>query len=189
MSKEEIACCLMCHVTFPSHEELFHHSCTQIKVESSELQDEKPINTNGKLLETFDDQEDFKYDMEPPDEIESDSDYSPSKKKIKKSIVKKKEKKNKKSTKVDGKKKEIARKSRNRPKVEYNEDMIDEAEYQKQLDLALCNSSNLDLSEEFIIFILKQVDELCENIKIGDPDIKRVIEVHQGLNNVVSCYR
>jgi len=189
MSKGEIACCLMCHVTFPSHEELFHHSCTQIKVESSELQDEKPINTNGKLLETFDDQEDFKYDMEPPDEIESDSDYSPSKKKIKKSIVKKKEKKNKKSTKVDGKKKEIARKSRNRPKVEYNEDMIDEAEYQKQLDLALCNSSNLDLSEEFIIFILKQVDELCENIKIGDPDIKRVVEIHQGLNNVVSCYR
>ena len=105
--------------------------------------------------------------------------------------MKKKEKKSKKSTKVDdGKKKEIARKSRKRPKVEYNEDMLDEAEYQKQLDLALmCNSSNLDLSEEFIIFILKQVDELCENIKIGDPDIKRVIEVHQGLNNVVSCYR
>ena len=81
--------------------------------------------------------------------------------------MKKKEKKSKKSTKVDVKKKEIARKSRKRPKVEYNEDMLDEAEYQKQLDLALmCNSSNLDLSEEFIIFILKQVDELCENIKV-----------------------
>ena len=98
----------MCHVTFPSHEELFHHSCTQIKVENSELQDQKPINTNGKLLETFDtNQEDFKYDMDPPDEIESDSDYSPSKKKSKKSIVKKKEKKSKKSTKLDVKKKEI----------------------------------------------------------------------------------
>ena len=159
MSKEEIVCCLMCHVTFPSHEELFHHSCTQIKVENTELQDEKPINTNGKLLETFDNQEDFKYDMDLPDEIESDSDYSPSKKKSKKIIVKKKEKKSKKSTIVDGKKKEIARKSRKRPKVECNEE-IDEAEYQKQLDLALCNSSNHDLSEEFIIFILKQVDGL-----------------------------
>merc|ERR1712129_441277 len=63
-----------------------------------------------------------------------------------------------------------------------------ETDYPKQLDLALFNS-NLQLSEEFIIFILKQVDELCENIKNGDPDIERVIEVHQGLNNVVSCYR
>ena len=26
---------------------------------------------------------------------------------------------------------------------------------------------NLDLSEEFIIFILKQIDGLCENIKVG----------------------
>ena len=83
----------------------------------------------------------------------------------------------------------VARKSRKKPKVEYNEDIIDEAEYQKQLDLALCNSSNLDLSEEFIIFILKQVDELCENIKNGDPDIERTLEVNQNLSSAVSCYR
>ena len=31
MSKEEIPFCLMCRVTFQSHEELFHHSCTHIK--------------------------------------------------------------------------------------------------------------------------------------------------------------
>ena len=55
--------------------------------------------------------------------------------------------------------------------------------------MSLVNSANLDLSEEFIIFILQQVDELCENIKNGDPDIERVVEVNQGLNNVVSCYR
>jgi hypothetical protein len=46
-----------------------------------------------------------------------------------------------------------------------------------------------DLSEEFLIFILKQVDDLCKNIKTGDPDIKRRLEVNQNLNNAVALYR
>ena len=47
----------------------------------------------------------------------------------------------------------------------------------------------LDLSEEFLISILKQVDDLCENIKSGDPDIERTIKVNQNLNNAVTFYR
>ena len=35
------------------------------------------------------------------------------------------------------------------------------------------SSSCLDLSEEFVVSILKQVNDLCENIKSGDPDIER----------------
>merc|ERR1712129_650219 len=77
-------------------------------------------------------------------------------------------------------------KVKSKKKISKNDEY--EADYQKQLDLAL-SDSNLQPSEEFIIFILKQVDELCENIKNGDPDVERVIEVHQGLNNVMSCYR
>jgi len=53
----------------------------------------------------------------------------------------------------------------------------------------LCDGMNLDLTEEFIILILQQVDELCENIKNGDPDDQRTLEVNQNLNNAVSCYR
>jgi len=49
--------------------------------------------------------------------------------------------------------------------------------------------SCLDLSEEFLISILKQVDDLCENIKCGDPDIERTIKVNQNLNNAVTFYR
>ena len=45
------------------------------------------------------------------------------------------------------------------------------------------------MSEEFLIFILKQVDDLCENIKTGDPDINRRLEVNQKLNNAVAFYR
>ena len=50
-------------------------------------------------------------------------------------------------------------------------------------------SLNLDITEEFIISILKQVDELCDNIKNGDPDLERTLEVNQNLNEAVSCYR
>ena len=49
--------------------------------------------------------------------------------------------------------------------------------------------SCLDLSEEFLISILKQVDDLCENIKSGDPDIERTIKVNQNLDNAVTFYR
>ena len=51
------------------------------------------------------------------------------------------------------------------------------------------SSSCLDLSEEFLVSILKQVDDLCENIKSGDPDIERTIEVNQNLNDAVTFYR
>ena len=51
------------------------------------------------------------------------------------------------------------------------------------------DKSNLDLSEQFIYFILEKVDELCENIMDGDPDKERSIQVNWDLNNAVNCYR
>ena len=165
MSKENISCCLGCQLTFSTHEELFAHSCAQIKVEKPEPEDNH-IEKDENLVETFV-QQDFKYDTDPKDFSESDSNYSP-KKKIKKE-------KGNRDTIV------VKKKVKLKP-------IVKEVDYPKQLDLPLSNS-NLQLSEEFIIFILKQVDELCENIRNGDPDVERVIEVHQGLNNVMSCYR
>ena len=50
-------------------------------------------------------------------------------------------------------------------------------------------TTNLDLSDEFLTAILKQVDELCDNIKNGDPNVERTIEVSQKLNSAVTCYR
>ena len=41
---------------------------------------------------------------------------------------------------------------------------------------------------EFISLILQQVDDLCEKIKHGDPDIQRALEVNKNLNDAVSCY-
>ena len=51
------------------------------------------------------------------------------------------------------------------------------------------DSAFMDISEEFLTKILKQVDELCNEIQSGDPDFKRTIDVNQNLNNAVSCYR
>ena len=61
-------------------------------------------------------------------------------------------------------------------------------EDQKQCDISSVNSY-LELSEDFISSILKQVDELCDNIRNGDPDINRTIVVNDNLNNAVSCYK
>ena len=62
-----------------------------------------------------------------------------------------------------------------------------------KLQVNECNnqmdSSNLELSEQFIALILKQVDELCKNIKNGDPDLERTIKVNENLNTAVSYYR
>ena len=47
----------------------------------------------------------------------------------------------------------------------------------------------INIPEEFLSRILKTVDELCDDIKNGDPDIERMLEVNLNLNNAVSCYK
>ena len=39
MSEIDIASCLKCNMTFATHDELFIHSCAQIKLENDELQE------------------------------------------------------------------------------------------------------------------------------------------------------
>ena len=54
---------------------------------------------------------------------------------------------------------------------------------------ATLDDPDLDLSEEFLETILKQVDELCDNIKNSDYDIDRALRVNQKLTSAVNCYR
>ena len=171
---------MVCQMTFSTHEELFVHSCAQIKVEKPELDDDNQMKRDEKIIETFD-QEEFKYDMDPQELSGSDSDYPPKKRKSKKE-------KKPKITKVTRKKEKVKLKPKPKKKITKVGTYNYEADYQRQLDFALENS-NLQLSEEFIVFILAQVDNLCENIKNGDPDVERTLEVNQSLNNAVTCYR
>ena len=48
---------------------------------------------------------------------------------------------------------------------------------------------DLDLSEEFLSQVLKYVDDLCNFINNGDQNLERSMEVNQGLNSAVNCYR
>ena len=45
------------------------------------------------------------------------------------------------------------------------------------------------LSEEFLSEILRLLDELCEVINSGDPDLERTVKVNKDLNEAVTCYR
>ena len=162
MNTDDIAC-VVCQLTFLSHEELAGHAsqCQQIK------QEEKESSEDNKVKSEQEDQEDFKYEINPPDFSENgDSDYKikEEKKKVKKPKVKKTRKK--------------------KPKIK---DENDEFMYWNPLDSL--DGSNLELSEDFIFFILRQVDVLCENIRNGDPDQERTLEVNRDLNKAVSCYR
>jgi hypothetical protein len=109
----DIATCLLCQMTFPSHEEIFVHTCEEIKEEKIEEIIEHSKLIANEQIDSFD-QDDFKHES---------------------------------------------------------------------------SSSCLDFSEEFLVSILKQFNDLCENIKSGDPDIERTIEVNQNLNNAVTFYR
>ena len=46
-----------------------------------------------------------------------------------------------------------------------------------------------DLSEEFLSTIIQYVDDLCNIITNGDPNLERTTEVNQNLNEAVNCYR
>ena len=162
MSAEDISICSMCQMPFDSQKEAVEHKCIEIKEEKIEL--------GG----TISDEKDFK---DGCDLSENDSDYTLS---IKKSKIKQGESNEK--FKYDVKKRKGNTRNDIKLEIETNE-----LKDKKQISSTI--SSNLELSEQFILFILKQVDEICENIKNGDPDTKRSKEVNHNLNNAVISYR
>ena len=66
---------------------------------------------------------------------------------------------------------------------------VETNEFQDENQISPIVSSNFELSEQFVVFILQQVDELCENIKNGDPDTNRSSEINENLENAVNSYR
>ena len=160
MSTEGIAICSICLLTFGSHEEVLEHTCNDIKEERIEV-DEMVLNENYDLSEN------------KPNKSENDSDYIPENIKSQKNCLKKKGTKKK-------------RPKKHEPEIKIK---VETNKYQDDIQNDLIGSSNVELSEQFAAFILSQVDELCEIIKNGDPDIKRTMDVNQKLNDAVDCYR
>ena len=82
-----------------------------------------------------------------------------------------------------------AKNQRERPKSPEPEVKIDVKTIEYQDHEQIIDNSNFEPSKQFIADIIKQVDELCENIKTGDPDTKRSEEVNLKLKSAVDCYR
>merc|ERR1712008_175922 len=73
MSHYNIACCVVCQITFSNQEVLSVQSCKQIKIEENEFEDQQENYVN--------EADDIKCDSDPQ---ESDSDFIPKTKKRKK---------------------------------------------------------------------------------------------------------
>ena len=160
MGTEEIAICSICLLTFGSHKEVLGHTCNEIKEERIKV-DEMVHDGKDNLSEN------------KPKISDNDSDYSPENIKSEKNRLKKKGTKKK-------------RPKKHEPEIKIK---VETNKHQDNKQNVLIDGSNLELSEEFAAFILSQVDELCEIIKNGDPDLKRTMDVNQKLNDAVDCYR
>ena len=147
MIAEDIACCLDCQMTFANHEELTVHSCHQIKTEENSQ------------ITNFCDQENFEYELNPKEYAAMDSDYN------QRELIKIKNKMQKKITQVVQDSKRSAGKQNTKvvPKT-YVKEETNALDLNKQLNFTY--DSNLELSEEFITFILRQIDELVKTLKI-----------------------
>ena len=113
---------------------------------------------------------------------ENESDNIPKMKKNKNKIVKKREIlqiENSENLKGEAKNKRESPKSP-------ESDVIDVETIEHQDEEQVSANSNF---EQFIADTIQQVDELCENIKTGDPDTKRSEEVNLKLKSAVDCYR
>ena len=160
MGTEEIAICSICLLTFGSHKEVFGLTCNKIKEERIKV-DEMVHDEKDNLSEN------------KPKISDNDSDYSPENIKSEKNRLKKKGTKKK-------------RPKKHEPEIKIK---VETNKHQDNKQNVLIDGSNLELSEEFAAFILSQVDELCEIIKNGDPNLKRTMDVNQKLNDAVDCYR
>ena len=68
-------------------------------------------------------------------------------------------------------------------------DIKQEFQESKVLDIYdVGQNVDIELSEEFLSSIIKQVEDLCDSIQKGDPIIKRAISVNQQLIDAVSSY-
>ena len=181
ITHNKTARCLTCHMTFDTHEEFSVHACHQIKVEIDEIEPDKQFDLVG--------QDGLNNKVDPLDISESDSDYSPKKKKSRKNKIQKKQGKNQKNVDEMTVKDKIEKRKRIRKENLEAEFRIEPTDFANLDQFDIDDDSNIELSEEFISLILQQVNDLCENIKNGDPNIQRTIGVNKNLNDAVSCYR
>ena len=158
--------CQYCQLGFETSGDLTMHSCVEIKQESIERQylhdevdyiDQNAIENDNQFYES------------------KGNIFDPGSDLVKVKMEETEEVEETKPLKV--------KKSRRRPKISSQLDLLGSPpelgdDYQ-----------DLELSEEFLTTILKYVDDLCDIISNGDPNLVRTLEVNQNLNMAVNCYK
>ena len=148
---------------FPNDEDLAMHSGVEVKKEKQDSRVE-PAVENPVAADIF----------KPTVELvevkqeESDPDYSP-------------EEKGDLGGQNNGNKRK-PKKPRKTPKKEFAFEL-------PQMPPHMMEYYDVDVTEDFVAAILKYIDDLCLIISNGDPNVERVMNVNQGLNNAVNCYR
>ena len=158
--------CQYCQLGFDTSGDLTMHSCLEIKQESKERQDlhdkVDSIDRNGTKNSNS-------FDGNKANNFEPASD-----------LVKVKMEETEETEEIKPSK---LKKSRKRLKTSSQLDLLD---FPSQLG---DDYQDLELSEEFLSTILKYVDDLCDIISNGDPNLVRTLEVNQNLNMAVNCYK
>ena len=158
--------CQYCQLGFETDGDLTMHSCVEIKQESIERQylheeaDSADLNATN-IGNQFDESKGNIFDHE-------------------RDLVKVKMEE---TEDVEETKPLKLKKSRKRPKISSQLDLLG---FPPQLG---DDYQDLELSEEFLTTIVKYVDDLCDIISNGDPNLVRTLEVNQNLNMAVNCYK
>jgi len=159
--------CQYCQLGFETSGDLSMHSCLEIKQESIERQDLHD-----------------KVDSIDQNAIKNDNRFDESKGNIfdpANDLVKVKMEE---TEEVEETNPHKLKKSRKRPKISSQLDLLG---FPPQLGDD--DYQDLELSEEFLTTIVKYVDDLCDIISNGDPNLERTLEVNQNLNMAVNFYK
>ena len=166
MDIEYILRCQYCQLGFETTGDLTIHSCVEIKQESIERQ---YLHDEVDSIDLNATKNDNQFDESKGNIFDPGSDL------VKVKMEETEEDEETKPLKV--------KKSRKRPKISSQLDLLG---FPPQLG---DDYQDLELSEEFLTTIVKYVDDLCDIISNGDPNLVRTLEVNQNLNMAVNCYK
>ena len=158
--------CQYCQLGFETTGDLTIHSCVEIKQESIERQ---YLHDEVDSIDLNATKNDNQFDESKGNIFDPGSDL------VKVKMEETEEDEETKPLKV--------KKSRKRPKISSEIDLLG---FPPQLG---DDYPDLELSEEFLTTILKYVDDLCDIISNGDPNLVRTLEVNKNLNMAVNCYK
>lgn len=177
MNSEELPYCHNCQLTFSTDVEASMHSCFQIKKERQEFRDNKGESEDQNQINMYNPDKPasqlVEIKLETGESEEKPPDYD-----------------NDNDVHEDIKNNGDAEPPRKKRPYKKKAKKLEDPYYLPPLPSHLFDSYyDLDVSQEFLTTILRYVDDLCNLINNGDPNLARSMEVSENLSKAVTCYR